>query len=202
MRSSFLAASLVALSVLAPPPGIAQQEPAAIAARLGNDVHSRRVPAADSDVDWGRAIGVVNAPFEQVADSVRNYAEYRHFLPFFTQSRVVSRRGARALVYMEARVMHGAVTLWANMRMGARPPQGDTEIIEGRMADGNMAAFRARWEVSPLDGGRRALVVLKVLIDPDLPLPDSVCSNENVSTARRSLRALRRFLGAAPPTRR
>ncbi len=180
----------------------AQREPAAIARDLGDEVRARRVPASGSDVDWGRAIGVVNAPFERVAAAVRDYASYRHFLPFFTQSRVVSSRGSRAIVYMEASVLHGTVTLWANMRMGVRPPQGDTLVIEGRMADGNMAAFRARWEVTPLDDGRRSLVMLKVLIDPDLPLPDSVCSNENVSTAHRTIRALRRFLGVSPPRSR
>ena len=202
MRSSTLLVCVFIASLASPRTGFAQDDPGAVAARLGNRVQAGRVPASDSDVDWGRAVGVVNAPFERVVSSVRNYVNYRHFLPFFTESRVVSSRGSRALVYMEARVMHGAVTLWANMRMGVRPPQGDTQVIEGRMADGNMAAFRARWEVSPLDEGRRALVVFKVLIDPDLPVPDSVCSNENASTARRSIRALRHFLGVGTPAGR
>jgi len=79
--------------------------------------------------------------------------------------------------------------------MRAREATADSQVIEGRMADGNMGAFRARWEITSLDEGRRSLVVLKVLIDPDLPLPDSVCSNENVSTARRTIHALRRHLG-------
>jgi len=198
---SSLVAFLVVLGGM-PFTTVAQETPAAVASRLGNEVRARREPASGSDVDWGRAVGVVNAPIERVAAAVRDYGSYRHFLPFFTQSRVVSRRGSRALVYMEASVFHGTVTLWANMRMGDRPPQGDTLIVEGRMADGNMAAFRARWEITPLDDGRRSLVVLKVLIDPDLPLPDSICSNENVSTAHRTIRALRRFLGVTPPSPR
>ena len=129
-----------------------------------------------------------------------DYRNYRRFLPFFTQSRVVSERGSRALVYMEASVLHGSVTLWANMRMSSRPPQGDTRVVEGRMADGNMGDFRARWELTPLNDGQHTLVRLKVLIDPDLPLPDSICSSENVNTARRTIVSLRRFLGVSVPS--
>jgi ribosome-associated toxin RatA of RatAB toxin-antitoxin module len=177
-----------------------QQDPAALARSLGNEVRSEREATSDSDIDWGNAVGVVNAPFERVSSAVRNYANYHRFLPFFTQSRIVSARGSRALVYMEASVLHGSVTLWANMRMGTRPSRGDTQIIAGRMADGNMGDFRARWELTPLDEGRRTLVRLKVLIDPDLPLPDSICSSENVSSARRTIIALRRFLGVSAPS--
>ena len=178
-----------------PPRTDAQAGAGATARQLGDQVRSGREAEAGSDIDWGRAIGVVDAPYERVAAAVQDYANYHRFLPFFTQSRVVSSRSSRALVYMEASVFHGSVTLWANMRMRAREATADSQVIEGRMADGNMGAFRARWEITSLDEGRRSLVVLKVLIDPDLPLPDSVCSNENVSTARRTIHALRRHLG-------
>ena len=169
-----------------------------MAQRLGTRVEFGRLAAEGSDIDWGRAIAVVDAPYERVASAVREYADYRHFMPFFTASRVVSSRGSSSIVYMEASVLHGTTTLWANMRMRVRDQSAERTIVEGRMADGNMADFRARWEVVPIDNGARSLLRLQVLIDPDLPLPDSVCSNENASTARRTIRALQRRLGVAP----
>jgi len=173
-------------------------DPGRTAERLGGRIEAGREVAADSDIDWGRAVAVLDTPYDRVVQAVREYADYRHFLPFFTASRVVSSRGSSAIVYMEASVLHGTTTLWANMRMRVRDQNGEGTVVEGRMADGNMADFRARWEVQPIDDGRRSLLTLRVLIDPDLPLPNSICSNENASTARRTIRALRRRLVTTP----
>lgn len=161
-----------------------------LAARLGDRIVAKNEPAAGQDVAWGSAVGVVEAPIQAVAKVLTDYSRYDTFLPHFKQSRVLSRRGDDALVYMEAGIIKNTVTLWAQMHITARAA-GEGRVIEGRMIKGNMDAFRARWELTPVAGNTRTLVRFKLLVDPGLPLPDSVFDHENEKSARRALGALR-----------
>ncbi|MEM6961437.1 MAG: SRPBCC family protein [Myxococcota bacterium] len=181
---------------LALAPQLALADASSIARRLGGEIQASAVDHPEFDVSWGKAIGVVDAPFEDVLSTVRGYQDYREFLPHFHESRVLAQRGDRARVYLEAGIIHNTVTLWAQMEMDRVASRGQTQIIEARMLDGNMERFLARWEVAPLDGGQRALVAFQLLVDPDLPLPASIFTEENVSSARRTIRALRRRLTA------
>jgi ribosome-associated toxin RatA of RatAB toxin-antitoxin module len=183
--------SLVVFAVISAPSVALGDSAAATAARLGSGIETRTVAQPDTDVRWGQATAVVDAPFEQVKAIVEDYSRYNEFLPHFERSRVLSQRGPNALVYLEANVIHGTVTLWAQMRMFARRQQGDTHVIEAKMLKGNMDAFAGRWELTPLDGGNRTLVQFRLIVDPDLPLPSSVFTKENRKSARKTLRALR-----------
>ena len=156
-------------------------------------IRSGRVAHDQLDVRWGRAIGIVDAPLADVVAVVQNYAGYQDFMPHFRVSRVLSRRGANALVYMQASIARNTLTLWAQMRVGPRPNEGETRIVEGKMVDGNMDAMLARWELTPIDNGR-TLVAFQLLMDPKLPLPDSYVSSENETATRKTLRALRQVL--------
>jgi ribosome-associated toxin RatA of RatAB toxin-antitoxin module len=79
------------------------------------------------------------------------------------------------------------------MKVGPRPNEGDTRVIEGKMVDGSMDAMMARWEVTPIDANR-TLVAFQLLMDPKLPLPDSFVSSENEIATRKTIRALRQVL--------
>lgn len=161
-----------------------------LAARLGDHIKRGSAPERGEDVAWGTAIGVVDAPIEAVARVAADYSHYSEFVPHFKKSRVLSRRGDDALVYMEAGVLKDTVTLWAQVRIRARA-RGEGRIIESRMLKGNMDTFRARWELIPVAGNTRTLVKFHLLVDPDLPLPDSVLSRENKKSAGKTLRAMR-----------
>lgn len=183
----------IALALLLMTPLAANaQDARAVASRLGTRIETSTVRARGTAVEWGRAVAVVDAPFETTMRIVQDYGKYHEFLPHFTKSRVLSRRGANALVYLEASVIHGTTTLHGQVRIFARRPQGPTHVVEGRLIDGNMRHFLARWELTPLDGGRRTLVGFQILVDPDLPLPASVFTDENIRAARKTLQALRR----------
>ena len=80
---------------------------------------------------------------------------------------------------------------WAQLRIRPRPNRGDTRIIEATMTEGNVDLFHALWEVTPIDATHTA-VEFRILVEPDLPLPASVFTGENVKAARRTIRALRR----------
>ncbi len=166
------------------------QDPAgAIAARLGNRIEAEAVNA-ENGVGSGSAITVVEAPLERVLAVVTDYSKYAEFMPHFTRSRVLSQRGNGALVYMQASAFGDTVTLWVNLRIREHPQSGDTRVIEGVMTDGNVSAFRARWELTPIDGNK-TIVRFQLLINPDLPFPSSVLTDENVRNARRVVAAVR-----------
>ncbi|MFW6049595.1 MAG: type II toxin-antitoxin system RatA family toxin [Myxococcota bacterium] len=161
-----------------------------LAAELGNTIRSGKAPERGEDVSWGTAVGVVDAPVDAVTRVVTDYARYEGFVPHFKKSKVLSRRGDDALVYMEAGIIKNSVTLWAQVRITART-EGNRRVVEGRMLQGNMDAFRARWELMPVAGDTRTLVRFQLLVDPDLPLPSSVFDHENRKGARKTVRALR-----------
>lgn len=146
----------------------------------------------DTTVRWGRAVAVVDAPVEQVMDVVSNYGAYREFMPHFRTSKVLAQRGDSALVYMEALIAKGTLTVWAQLKI--RPQADDSKrIVVASMTKGNLDHMEARWEVSPLSGDR-SLVAFEILVDPKVPFPSSLVSTENEKASRRTLRALRERL--------
>jgi len=164
--------------------------PATVAAQLGDEIRTGQLAVDGRSVEFGTAVGVVDEPYTDVLAVLSDYGNYHHFLPHFRTSRVLAQRGSDAMVYLEVGVLRDTVTLWGQMRMSQRP-DGEGVVIEARMTQGNMDEFRARWEVTPLDGGARALVTFHILVEPDLPVPSSVLTHENVKAARRAVRALR-----------
>jgi len=154
------------------------------------DVRTAQIAEAGSNISWGHAVGVIDKPIGQVFPVVVDYANYAHFMPNFTKSKVLAQRGNRAMVYMEVSVAAGTFTLWGQFKLSEAPPEGETRVIEARLLEGNMDAFRASWRLTPVDDGARTEVDFKLYVDPDMPLPSSVFSRENERAAGNTVRAL------------
>ncbi len=170
----------------------------AIAAR--DDIRTEPVTQLNSNITGGRAVTVFEQPIDEVLSVVLDYANYKTFMPNFRKSRVLAQRGSRAMVYMEVGVMKDTFTLWGQLKMSEAPPQGGARIIEAALVEGNIDAFEARWTLTPVEGGKRTMVDFQLYVDPDMPLPASVFSRENVNAARKSVRALRSRLDARAGT--
>jgi len=155
------------------------------------DVRTAQIAEEGSNISWGHAVAVIDQPIDEVLPVVVDYANYVHFMPNFTKSKVLSQRGNRAMVYMEVSVAAGTFTLWGQLKLSEGAPEGDTRVIEASLLDGNMDAFSATWRLTPVDGGARTEVDFKIYVDPDMPLPSSVFSRENEKAAGNTLRALR-----------
>jgi ribosome-associated toxin RatA of RatAB toxin-antitoxin module len=154
------------------------------------EIESTIKPHPGIDVQWGRAVGIVDAPADSVMAVLQNYGSYKDFLPNFQASRVLSQRGSSALVYMQVSVMHGAAKIWVEVKLRELPVQGTTRTIECTMTKGNVDQFKAIWQVTPYDP-QRSVVAFQILVDPDLPLPTSFVNDENLKNARKAVRALR-----------
>jgi ribosome-associated toxin RatA of RatAB toxin-antitoxin module len=145
-------------------------------------------------IEWGRAEGVIDAAPNDVLAILNDYSAYAGVFPYFEKSKVLSQRGSDALVYLEAKVLYGASTLWSQVKITARSPTPATRVIEVKMmkGKGNIGNLLARFEVTPIDGGQKTFVAFQFLVDPDLPMPDSVVSSEMKKGAGSAFRALRK----------
>jgi ribosome-associated toxin RatA of RatAB toxin-antitoxin module len=173
-------------------PAAAQAGEISQAVRAGK-IETTAIAHAGTSVTAGRAVVLIDAPIADVMAVIQNYAGYKSFLPNFEDSRVLSQRGASALVYVKVSVMHGASNFWAEVKLRPKPDQGMTRVVEGTMTKGNVDHFEAIWEATPVDGNK-TLVAFQILVDPSLPLPSSLVSGENQKSARKAVRALRELI--------
>lgn len=193
-RSRLLTLSALAIALpFAVLPAAAQAGSPTVSDEVRNGkIETTTTPHPGTSVQWGRAVVLIDAPIDDVMAVIQNYGGYKAFLPHFEESRVLSQRGASALVYIKVSVMHGAANLWAEVKLHPRTTEGPTRVIEGAMTKGNMDHFEAVWEVTPVEGG--TLVAFQILVDPDIPLPSSLINDENAASARKTLRALRTLM--------
>lgn len=200
LRPRTVLAHLLAAFLLLPAASRAQAQTAATPAEEALAISSRSLPEPGTSVEWGRAEGIVDAPLDRVMAIVEDYGNYAAFLPHFKVSRVLSQRGASANVYMEVGILKGTVTIWAQLAIRAKRPEGDTRIIEARMTEGNITRMNARWEVTPVSP-TQTRVMFQILIDPDLPVPSSLVTRQNVKASERTIGAVRKRLLATAATR-
>jgi ribosome-associated toxin RatA of RatAB toxin-antitoxin module len=161
-------------------------------ARAGSDpdVRTAQISETGSPIAWGHAVSVVKKPIGQVASVVVDYANYEQFMPYFTKSEVLARRGGRAMAYMEVSVAAGTITLWAQLQLSETSVEGGARVIEAQLVDGNVNTFRASWRLTPVDGGSSTQIDFKMHVDPDLPLPSSLFSRQNEKAAGKTVKAL------------
>ncbi|MGB5810401.1 MAG: SRPBCC family protein, partial [Polyangiales bacterium] len=84
------------------------------------------------------------------------------------------------------------------LNIAERPQSSDNRVVEASLLEGNVDAFSAEWQLTPIDGGARTRVDFKIYVDPDIPLPSAIFSRENERAAGKTLRALRTRLAAVP----
>ncbi|MDH3201267.1 MAG: SRPBCC family protein [Myxococcales bacterium] len=169
-----------------------------VRAEEADAVLTAQIAEEGSSIAWGQAVVELDQPIDEVLPIVLDYANYVQFMPNFTRSRVLAQRGTRARVYMEVSIAKGAFTLWGQLNIAERAESDPGRVIEASLLEGNIDAFNARWELTPIDGGARTRVGFKIYVDPDIPLPSSIFSRENERAAGRTLRALRSRVAQAP----
>ena len=158
-------------------------------------IDSQQHEQAGSRIHRSRALGLVDASVDQVTDVILDYANYREFMPNFVTSRVLSQRGSKALVYMQASALAGLSTLWAEMQLSMRILSASTRVVSARMLRGNLKNFQAEWHVTPFDASH-SLVAFELCADPDFQLPfaSGLVSDYNEKEAVASIVGLRQYL--------
>ena len=178
----------------------AAEDPQLSANVRGGGVDTRQIDQAGSRIRRGHAEGLIDAPIDQVMGVIQDYGNYENFMPKFQKSRVLSRRGSDALLYVQVSALHGMTTLWAEVKVKAKDVSPPSRRIEARMLRGNLKQFEASWQATPV-GEHKTLVAFELCADPDLPLAiaDGLISDQNETEARRSIRALRTYMATHKP---
>lgn len=163
-------------------------------------IDSRQRDQAGSRIRRSRAVGLLRAPANDVTNVVLDYAAYHRFMPHFVASRVLSKRGSQARVYIEVSALQGLARLWAEMQIGMASPTEATRVISARMVKGNLKGFEAEWQVTPVDAAT-TLVAFELCADPDFSIPfgDGIVSDYNEKEARMSVLALRGYMARRAP---
>ena len=185
LSPSLLAGALLLAGAVSVLPGHAA------AVEAADEVVTAQIPVEGSNIASGRAVMVVDKPLEEVLPVVLDYANYVQFMPNFTKSKVLAQRGSRAMVYMEVSIAKGMYTLYGQLNLAEKPPEGGSRIVVGQLMDGNIDAFDATFRLTPVDDGARTKIEFHIYVDPDIPLPSSVFSRENERAAAKAIRALR-----------
>jgi ribosome-associated toxin RatA of RatAB toxin-antitoxin module len=173
---------------------LAQQKSGAVSPELQRGkILTTAVTRPGVKVRGGKAEILLDAPLKKVMSVVQDYDNYNKFLPFFRVSRTLAKRGGNAIAYMEAKILNGAHTIWVEVTFRERDSKQTSKVIEGKMNRGNVNLLSLRWKAAAVEGNK-TLLSFEFLVDPDLPLPNSVISEQNAVSARRTVRALRKRL--------
>jgi len=163
------------------------------AAEEATAIEAGNVAYPGSDVSWGRAVTTVDLPVSKVSSVVTDYARYSEFIPRCDQSKVLSRRGDNAILYIQSKVLKNTTTFWVQLHIYKKVKKdSSTIVVEGRKLQGNVERAVARWELWPVDGGKRTRIAFQFFVQLDLPIPSSVVSDQNRKAARATLKALRK----------
>jgi ribosome-associated toxin RatA of RatAB toxin-antitoxin module len=154
-----------------------------------DDPKIESLPVSGSGIERIRATVAIRAPLDRVRSVLFDYNRYPEFVPRYEKATVIriTPSGAR-LVQME---LGGVVHLW--MRFEISPPVNDAgvEKYEGHLEQGNIKAFRPRWELEPL-AGDRTRITMESFLDPDLPLvPSSLVNSGSRDGMRDAILALK-----------
>jgi hypothetical protein len=100
---------------------------------------------------------------------------------------------------MEIDELGGMIKLRA--KVDVPPPRlvDGREMYEGRLLDGNVAAFVPKWELLAL-GPELTLLTVESYMDPKLPVPDAFINSGNVDGMRDAILAMKRRAEGPTPT--
>lgn len=148
-----------------------------------------------SDVRGGQVEALIGAPADAVLAVLRDYPNYKGFLPFFSRSEVVGREGDARRMKLRARIMKGAVTINAEVLATETGVEHGGRQFALKKKRGNVKRLDATFTVYAVDAGRSVLVV-RMMLDPDIwYVRDSTLSDYNRVNARRIIRAIKKRLG-------
>lgn len=144
-------------------------------------------------VTGARAVAIVDAPFGRVVRALADFRSYTRIIPQLRASRVLSQRGLDTRVFVEAALPH-VDARWAELSVNVDARQDGVHVIEATMRRGNVNALFARWEVAPTVGRVRTLVAFELLVDPAIPLPDSMVTAANKDAVRDAINSVRHYM--------
>ena len=180
--------TLLLLIALSPPEGSWQE-----AARSGDIVIYNRTRAG-SDVREVLAVGTIDAAPEHVHRVLDDNARYQDFMPYTKESRVLKRDGATLWSYERINAPLVAERDYTVRITHREVKRGDGSVVlhhaftqsnvDGPPAvDGvvRVAVLDGRWELEPIDGGKRTRATYWVYTSPGGSVPTFLVNAANTN---------------------
>jgi ribosome-associated toxin RatA of RatAB toxin-antitoxin module len=148
------------------------------------------VAVPDSGVKAGAARVHVRASLNTVRKAVADLGNYAAFISKFKKSKVLARSKKHVDVYLEVPILKGTAKVWAVVRVTPAKKVGDSEVIVGKMLQGNVERLEATWRLRSL-GEHSTILDLELLIVPKIPVPNSLVTGEVAYAADKAVTGLR-----------
>jgi ribosome-associated toxin RatA of RatAB toxin-antitoxin module len=146
--------------------------------RASRDSERYQKTIENQAIKAGGARILIDAPLPIVRAIIQDYAKYQDFMPRFKRSRVVESSEKHTDVYLQVPILHGAANVWSVVKFENPIKSSDgSELIQGKMTQGNVKDFQAIWRLTPIDANT-TLLQSEILIVPALPVPGSVVTGE------------------------
>ncbi len=156
------------------------------------------LPVPGTSLERVRATILIDAPIDRVRTVVFDYDRYPEFMPMYKKASVIwtTPSGLR-LVHME---LGGLVHLWMRVEISPARREGAVELYEGRLVQGNVKAFRPRWELEAM--GKQTRLTVESFMDPDLTLvPNGLVNSGTRDGMRDATIALKARIEGKPVAR-
>ncbi len=161
-------------------------------------VHHRPVDLAEmetlavtgSSLARHRATVMVRAAADRVRAVLFDFPNYPAFLPNYKSAKVVATTPSGGTqVHMQIDALGGMIRRWMRVELTAPVVVGSRESFEGKLVEGDVKAFEARWVLERLDDGTR--LTLESFLDANLPFPTAFIDAGSSAGLKESILAIK-----------
>jgi hypothetical protein len=180
-------------------PAPTPEERAAQIERLKKDpgpIKSNWVPPGKSE-RYGHAEGLIAAAPDAVRAKLLDFMHYKELAgPKFKSVKVVDKQGQNTDVYFQLPIMKGLVTIWYVTRFPPARTAGVGDVIEGTFVKGNIKNMHIAFTVRPGHDENTSVLVCDLVLQPNVPAPQSALDEELRDACGDAINSLRRTVAA------
>lgn len=144
---------------------------------------------------YGHAEGIVAATPETVRAKLVDFAKFKDLAgPKFKSVKVVDKQGESTDVYFQLPIMKGMVTIWYITRFQPSRSASGGDVLEGSFVKGNIKGMHIAFTVRPGSDPTSSVLVCDLLLQPNVPAPQSALDEELRDACGDAINALRKTL--------
>lgn len=155
-------------------------------------IRTNWTPPGKSD-RYGHAEGIINVKPEVVKAKLVDFSKYKDLAgPKFKTVKVVDKQGQDTDVYFQLPIMKGIVVINYVTRFGQMKSLTGTDVIEGTFVKGNIKSMHIAFTVRPGPDDKTTVMVCDLLLQPNVPAPQSALDEELRDACGDAINALKR----------
>lgn len=160
-------------------------------------IKSNWVPPGKTD-RYGHAEGLISATPETVRTKLVDFMHYKDLAgPKFKSVKVVDKQGQNTDVYFQLPIMKGMITIWYVTRFPPLRGAAVGDVVEGNYVKGNIKGMHIAFTVRPGIDDKSSVLVCDLVLQPNVPAPQSALDEELRDACGDAIHSLRRTISAA-----